>query len=197
MRLRISWHKYLGNIVMRYVRLCYTTIYKLTAVYTNGTRHEYVQEYIPLAYYNINTWHVMFKCVYEYLGNNVMRCTSMLHYGLQVDCSAHKWHSSWVCSRIYSSCILQHKHVTRDVQMRLRVSWQQCYEVYVYVTLRSTSWLQCTQMALVMSLFKNILFLLHTTTQTRDTCHLVCSNNISPYHTETQNYHLEYPNVQR
>ena len=66
-------------------------------------------------------WCHEFKCAYWYLGvsmsNNVMRCVAMLHNSLQVDLTVHIRHSTLVCSRISSSCILRCKHMILAVSM--------------------------------------------------------------------------------
>ena len=64
---------------------------------------------------SVISWISAFKCAYYYLGtsklDSVMRCMLMLHNGLQVDQSVHKWNLSLVCSRISSPCILKCKIV--------------------------------------------------------------------------------------
>ena len=46
----------------------------------------------------------------------------MLHNGLQVDQSVHKWHMPLVCSRTSSSCILKCKHTTLAISTLIDIS---------------------------------------------------------------------------
>ena len=45
-------------------------VYKLTKVYTNDTCHCYAQEYLPLAYDNVNTQHL--KDIYHYFAQGYL-----------------------------------------------------------------------------------------------------------------------------
>ena len=71
---------------------------------------------------------------------------------------------------IVNSWHLAFKHAYSYLGMSM---FNSVYEVYPYATQWSTSWLKCTQMALAISMLKNIF----------------------PLHTKTQDYHLTYPNV--
>ena len=54
--------------------------------------------------------------------NIVIRCRPMLHNGLQADQGAHKWHLTFVCSRISSSWILKRSHMTLANSMLSNIS---------------------------------------------------------------------------
>ena len=41
--------------VVRCMPMLHNNVYKLTKVYANDTWHQYAQEYLPLAYYYVNT----------------------------------------------------------------------------------------------------------------------------------------------
>ena len=86
------------------------------------------------------------------------------------------------------------------IQVRLLISWhkyvRKCYEVYVYVTQWSTSWLEVyttEHLALVCTRIpsSSVLNYKHMA--------LVISmlNTIFPLYTKTRNHHLKYPNVLR
>ena len=74
------------------------------------------------------------------------------------------------------------------------VSWQvyvqKCFEVHAYVRPRSTSWLECRQLTLGISMLLK---------KRKPKCqHLAppmsTTNKIFPLHTKTQTHHLKYPN---